>query len=75
VIVGGESGPKARDCDLEWVRSLEEQCYAALVPCFIKQLGRQPRVSVGVYLNLRDRKGGDLAEWPSDLRVREWPAR
>jgi len=21
----------------------------------------------------RDRKGGDPAEWPEDLRVREWP--
>ena len=24
-------------------------------------------------LNLRDRKGGDMSEWPEDLRVREWP--
>lgn len=22
---------------------------------------------------IKDRKGGDLAEWPEDLRVREWP--
>ena len=27
----------------------------------------------GRHLNLRDRKGGDPAEWPEDLRVREWP--
>ena len=24
-------------------------------------------------LSLRDRKGGDMDEWPADLRVREWP--
>jgi hypothetical protein len=24
-------------------------------------------------LRLRDRKGGHPAEWPEDLRVREWP--
>ena len=24
-------------------------------------------------LNLKDRKGGDMAEWPEDLRVREFP--
>lgn len=24
-------------------------------------------------LRLRDRKGGDMAEWPEDLRVRQWP--
>lgn len=27
-----------------------------------------------VPLRLRDSKGGDPAEWPEDLRVREWPA-
>lgn len=26
------------------------------------------------FLQLRDRKGGDMAEWPEDLRVREFPA-
>lgn len=25
-------------------------------------------------INLRDPKGGDPAEWPEDLRVREFPA-
>ena len=27
-----------------------------------------------VRVRLRDRKGGDPAEWPEDLRVREWPS-
>jgi protein gp37 len=27
-----------------------------------------------VRIRLRDRKGGDMAEWPEDLRVREFPA-
>lgn len=27
----------------------------------------------GQRIILRDRKGGDPAEWPKDLRVREWP--
>ena len=26
-----------------------------------------------VTLRLRDHKGGDMAEWPADLRVREYP--
>ena len=29
LIVGGESGPKARPCDLAWIRSAVEQCRAA----------------------------------------------
>lgn len=28
----------------------------------------------GLQVLLRDRKGGDMAEWPPDLRVREYPA-
>jgi protein gp37 len=39
VIVGGESGPGARPCYVEHVRSVVEQCRAAGVACFVKQLG------------------------------------
>ena len=77
VIVGGESGPKARPCQVEWVRSLRDQCKAAGVACFVKQLGSRPwQAYEGVGPmpeHLRDPKGGDPAEWPSDLRVREFP--
>lgn len=40
VIVGGESGPKARPLELQWVRDLVQQCRAAGVACHVKQLGR-----------------------------------
>ena len=39
VIVGGESGPGARPMDLEWARNIVQQCKAAGVPVFVKQLG------------------------------------
>ncbi|MGE3463865.1 MAG: DUF5131 family protein [Pseudomonadales bacterium] len=42
VIAGGESGPGARPCDLAWLRSLRDQCRAADVAFFCKQLGRRP---------------------------------
>jgi len=74
VIVGGESGPRARPCDLAWVRSILNQCSDAGVPCFVKQLGTNvfdgERDSCHMF---RDRKGGDPAEWPTDLRVRDFP--
>ena len=89
VIVGGESGPGARPCDVAWIRSAVEQCKAAGVPCFVKQLGARPFLGQGDWkgklpqmrdhlaqrgeIALRDRKGGDPAEWPADLRVREMP--
>jgi len=76
VVVGGESGPCARPCDLAWIRSIKNQCHAANCAVFVKQLGAKPR---GIYNwwpckpKLRDKKGGDMTEWPTDLRVREWP--
>lgn len=39
VIVGGESGARHRPFDLEWARSLREQCRTAGVPFFFKQVG------------------------------------
>lgn len=90
VIAGGESGPWARPCNLEWVRSIVAQCKAAGVPAFVKQLGAcaiderngvaGPSLVVPdeaaslVSRRLTHPKGGDPAEWPEDLRVQEFPA-
>lgn len=71
VVVGGESGPKARPFDFDWARSLRHQCGAAGVPFFLKQIGTD---HAALYERVRkDRKGGDPSEWPEDLRVRQWP--
>lgn len=37
LIAGCESGPGARPCSVEWLRSLRDQCAAASVPFFLKQ--------------------------------------
>jgi protein gp37 len=84
VIVGGESGGEARPFDLAWARSLVRQCRDAGTACFVKQLGSDPHAwkpsheypsdGATLPLRLRDRKGGDPAEWPEDLRVRDFPA-
>jgi protein gp37 len=76
IIAGGESGPGARPCNVEWIRSIVAQSAAAGVPCFVKQLGAKPRLDTETRseeLILRDRKGGDMDQWPADLRVREFP--
>jgi len=74
VIVGGESGPGARPCEVEWIRSIVRQCKAARVPCFVKQLGANVRQNgIGMHVFFDDRKGADPSEWPKDLRVREFP--
>ncbi len=61
VIVGGESGPKARPMHPDWARSLRDQCQAAGVPFFMKQMG-----------GIRDKRGV-LEDIPQDLRAREFP--
>lgn len=71
VIVGGESGPHARGCKVAWIRDLIGQCRDAGVPCFVKQLGS--RSDLLSLTGSKDQKGGNPAQWPEDLRVREWP--
>ena len=58
VIVGGESGPRARPMNEEWARSIKDQCKASGVAFFMKQMGgaRKPHRPI-----------------PDDLMVREFP--
>jgi len=37
VIVGAESGPKARPMELDWVRDIRDQCIEKEIPFFFKQ--------------------------------------
>lgn len=89
VILGGESGNRARACDLRWVRKVKAQAGEQGVPVFVKQLGAAaldvanglagaklhvPREGAAlITLRLKHPKGGDMAEWPEDLRVRQPP--
>jgi protein gp37 len=74
VIVGGESGNengkyKYRPCELEWIESIVMQCKKAKVPVFVKQFGTHLSKKMG----MKDRHGGDIAEWPVHLQIREFP--
>jgi len=53
VIVGGESGPRARPLRSEWVESIFRQCRAADVPFFFKQWGGVRKDLTGRQLNGR----------------------
>jgi protein gp37 len=61
MIVGCESGPGRRPMKLEWAVDLVEQCKAAGVPVFVKAIEIDGKVS------------HSPAEWPEELRVREYP--
>ncbi len=47
VIVGGESGPKAREMKVDWVRPLRNRCLNAGVPFFFKQWGGTRKTRAG----------------------------
>lgn len=72
VINGGESGAGARPFHLEWARALLAECADAGIPVFLQRLGGKP-FEAGRRLHLASRAGADPAEWPAELRVREWP--
>jgi protein gp37 len=61
IIIGAESGPGARPADPAWFRSIVEQCRAAGVAVFIKQ----------IVVNGKLRK--DVSEFPTDLQIQEFP--
>ena len=54
VIVGGESGPRARPMRPEWVTDIRDQCSQAQVPFFFKQWGGQNKKKAGRLLDGRE---------------------
>jgi protein gp37 len=68
VVAGGESGPNARPCNPDWLRSMRDQCQDAGVPFFAKQLG-----ATWGRANGADSHGGDWDAWPADLKIRQYP--
>lgn len=74
VIVGGESGNetgkyKYRLCNLDWITTIVDQCTQNNVPVFVKQLGTYLSKEMG----LKDRHGGNIDEFPTNLQVRQFP--
>jgi len=74
VILGGESGPKARATDPIWIRDLLAQCIDNDVAPFVKQLGERWARRHHQGLRKFDAHGGTPEEgWPTDLIVRQFP--
>ena len=64
VIVGGESGPKARPIAEEWIVDIRDQCRNAKVPFFFKQWGGVKRKKAGRVL-----QGRTWDEMPQNTQV------
>jgi len=84
VIIGGESGHKARQFNLNWGRSILHQCREHGVKAFFKQMGANPvdsapyiagtgAESTNWQVEFEDKKGGNPEEWAREFQVREQP--
>lgn len=60
VIAGGETGPGARKMDIEWARSLRDQCADSGVPFFFKQHNKKGD---------RVLDGREWNEWPEQCKI------
>jgi protein gp37 len=66
VVAGSESGPGRRETDGAWVRTIRDQCVAAGVPFFLKQLHEG-----GKKLSLPELDGRTWDEFPGGARSEE----
>lgn len=76
VIVGGESGNDSgkfryRPSEIRWYEDIVNLCKNYSIPVFVKQLGTFQHHQ----MNLSDRLGGNIKEFPKVLQVREFPKR
>lgn len=62
VVVGCESGPNRRPCNIEWVESIAQQCADANIPVFVKQIC----LPNGKFTN-------KIEEFPEHLQIRQVP--
>lgn len=74
VIVGGESGPKARPCDVAWIRRVVKQCRETKTACFVKQMGAnvRDRNDAGFEADLETYADGPNVGRPTEPRA--WPS-
>lgn len=79
IVVGGESGHEARPCRVDWIRNIVDDCRAAGVAVYVKQVGAVAMERALIHgeddhhWRTRHPKGGDPAEWPMALNVQEYP--
>ena len=68
IIVGGESGPRSRPMQIDWVRNVRDQCNSKEVPFFFKQWGAYGADGVrrSKKANGRELDGREWNEMPND---------
>jgi protein gp37 len=76
IVIGGESGRRARPFRIEWAANTIRDCKASGVPVFMKQMGSRP---IGrseadlIWITKLNRKGSNWKIWPEEFQVRQFP--
>jgi protein gp37 len=77
IVVGGESGSKARPFNIQWARYLAHQCQYYGIPLWFKQTGNkaylQERAHLPIVQIKTKGKGENIEDFPDDLKIREFP--
>lgn len=68
VVVGGESGPNARPCDFDWVKSIRRQCLESKVNFHFKQTGANFKKDGRTYKIPRHIQAAQARKSDMDLR-------
>ena len=69
IIVGGESGAKARPLQSTWANMIRAQCLERGARYHFKQTGGVLARKLG----LKNKEGKDASEWPAYFKVQEFP--
>ena len=71
VIVGGESGHKARPMDKEWVLNINQQCETEGIPFFFKQWGTygEDKIKRNKKINGKELDGQIWQQYPSIIEI------
>jgi len=71
VIVGCESGPKRRPCEMRWIADIVRDCHAVGVPVFVKQISidgqverRSERIVTELHKHIGPLSVEDVQQWP-----------
>lgn len=82
IVVGGESGPNARPCAIEWIGDIVKECKSTKTPVFVKQMGAyivstEEMDDEGKEFIWRgtsdDMKGSVFHDFPKELQIRQYP--
>ena len=76
LVVGGESGPRARACHVNWIADTLRECRKAGIAAFVRHLGSAAHwdhAGETCLMPKSSRKIGSVAHWPAPLQMQAYP--